>query len=62
MPTMRRQLMTSLARLREASLDARAAISPRSPVSILDALLTARAKSLGAADKDRLPDFSREPL
>jgi hypothetical protein len=61
-PTMRRELMTSLTRVWEAALDARAAISPHSPVSVLDALLTARAKSLGTADKDRLPDFSREAL
>ena len=55
--------MTSLTRLWEASLDARAAISPRSPVPILDALLTARAKPLGAAaDRDRLPDFSQESV
>jgi len=43
-PTMRGQLMEGLTRLWEASLDARAAITPHSPVSILDQLLTARAK------------------
>jgi len=42
---MRRQLMAGLTQLWEASLDARAAISPHSPVSVLDHLLKARAKA-----------------
>jgi hypothetical protein len=42
---MRRQLMAAFTQLWEASLDARAAINPHSPVSVLDDLLKARAKA-----------------
>jgi integrase len=44
-PGMRRQLMAAFTQLWEASLDARAAINPHSPVSALDDLLRARAKA-----------------
>ena len=42
-PGMRSQLMAGLTQLWEASLDARAAISPHSPVPVLDELMRARA-------------------
>jgi hypothetical protein len=49
-PTMRRQLMAGGPHAAwEASLDARAAVSTHSPVSILDELLRARAKPGGTA-------------
>jgi hypothetical protein len=44
-PAMRRQLLAGLTQQWEASLDARAAISRHSPVSVLDELLRARAKA-----------------
>jgi len=60
---MRRRLTTSLTQLWEASLDARAAISPHSPVSILDELLTARVNPRSTAhDVDHLPDFSPDAV
>jgi hypothetical protein len=43
-PAMRRQLVVGLTQLWDASLDARAAMSPQSPVSVLDELLRARAR------------------
>jgi ABC-type phosphonate transport system ATPase subunit len=42
-PGMRRRLMLSLTEQWEASLDARRAMSPRSPVAALDRLLLGRA-------------------
>ena len=44
-PSMRRQLMDGLTQLWEASLEARAAMNPHSPVAVLDRLLTARIKA-----------------
>jgi hypothetical protein len=41
-PAMRAGLVTALQAMWEASLDARAALSPRSAVPVLDALLSAR--------------------
>ena len=42
---MRRQLMAGLTQLWEASLEARAAVNPRSPVAVLDRLLSGRTTS-----------------
>ena len=42
---MRRRLMAGLTQLWEASLDARAAINPHSPVAVLDRLLSDRTTS-----------------
>ena len=44
---MRRQLLGGLTELREAALDARRALAPRSPVAVLDRLLVARRKEAG---------------
>jgi hypothetical protein len=44
---MRRQLLDELTGLWVAALDARRALSPRSPVAVLDRLLAARAKEVG---------------
>jgi hypothetical protein len=44
---MRSQLLDGLTRLWLAALDARRAMSPRSPVAVLDRLLAARTEEVG---------------
>src|SRR6266536_335965 len=64
-PAMRRQLKDALTACWERSLEARAAINPRSPVAVLDALLQAVAQKQetteppGNRSQDRLPNGSQ---
>src|SRR6266536_1470334 len=65
-PAMRRQLKDALTACWERSLEARAAINPRSPVAVLDALLQAVAQKQetteppGNRSQDRLPNGSQK--
>lgn len=52
-PDMRSELLDNLTRLWNRTLDARLALSPRSPVAALDKLLLARASSVGPAEPGR---------
>lgn len=56
---MRRQLMAGLTRLWETALDERRALSPGSPVDVLDRLLRERHDSAAEISQDLLPRFSQ---